>query len=186
MIKELVERNRSYRRFDGDYKISKEDLLDLVDLARISSCGANKQVLRYGIYWEQEDLDKIFSHLKWAGSLKEGGTPVEGERPTGYILIYKVGEAKGMSEMDCGIAATNILLRATEKGLGGCMFKSFGKLGEDYFFENHELLLVIALGKPVEKVVLEDMENDSTKYYRDENRVHHVPKRKLEEVLLNI
>lgn len=185
MIKDLIKKNRSYRRFDNSFKLSKEELVDLVDVARLSSCGGNNQLLRYAVFNKDEDLNYIFSNLKWAGLLKDWKGPDENERPTGYIFIYKEAGKGAFSDIDCGIAANNILLAARELGLGGCMFKSFGKVEEGFSFENLELLLVIALGKPVEEVVLVDVENNDTKYYRDEKKTHFVPKRKLADVLLN-
>jgi hypothetical protein len=45
--------------------------------------------------------------------------------------------------------------------------------------------LVIALGYPKEQVVIDEVsEGANLKYYRDDNQVHHVPKLKLENVLL--
>lgn len=185
MIKDLIKNTRSYRRFDSNHKISREELLEIVNMGRISSCGGNKQVLKYAVFNEQADLDKIFPYLKWAGSLKDWDGPTEEERPTGYIFVYRGEDVKGLADFDCGIASANMLLTAYEMGLGGCMFKSYGKVEEEYTFEGQSLMLVIALGKPVENVVLEDVKDGVTQYYRDEEKTHHVPKRTLEEVVLN-
>lgn len=49
-----------------------------------------------------------------------------------------------------------------------------------------EIVLVIALGKPVETVVLEDLPTDgSIRYYRDAQQVHHVPKRSLQDLIVS-
>ncbi|EQB89404.1 nitroreductase [Clostridium punense] len=190
MIKDLIVKNRTYRRFYEDVKIDENTLKELVDLARLSSSGANLQSLKYIISCTEEKNNAIFPHLRWAGYLKDWNGPEEGERPTGYIVMVADKEISKNYFWDHGIACQSILLGATEKGLGGCMFGSIDreKLVEALNIpERYELLLVIALGKPKEEVVLEDLnEARDIKYYRDENKVHHVPKRKLEELILDL
>jgi len=190
MIKDLIVKNRTYRRFYEDVKIDENTLKELVDLARLSSSGANLQSLKYIVSFTEEKNNAIFPHLRWAGYLKDWNGPEEGERPTGYIVMVADKEISKNYFWDHGIACQSILLGATEKGLGGCMFGSIDreKLVEALNIpERYELLLVIALGKPKEEVVLEDLnEARDIKYYRDENKVHHVPKRKLEELILDL
>lgn len=190
MIKDLILKNRTYRRFYEDVKLDESTLKELVDLARLSSSGANLQSLKYIISYTEEKNNTIFPHLRWAGYLKDWNGPEEGERPTGYIVMVADKEISKNYFWDHGIACQSILLGATEKGLGGCMFGSIDreKLIEGLKIpERYELLLVIALGKPKEEVVLEELnEAGDIKYYRDENKVHHVPKRNLEEVILDL
>ncbi len=187
MIKDLILKNRSYRRFHQDTPISMETLKQLVDLARISNSGANKQPLKYILVCDPETNAKIFDQIGWAGALKDWPGPEEGERPTAYIIVLG-DKAIGMAGVDHGIAITNILLGAVEKGLGGVMLATVKKdvigtvLDID---EKYEILLVVALGKPKEIVQLDAVDEDgSTVYWRDDNQVHHVPKRKLEDVIV--
>jgi hypothetical protein len=51
---------------------------------------------------------------------------------------------------------------------------------------NHfEILLVVALGKPKETVVLETVGPEGDiKYWRDSEGLHHVPKRRLEDIIV--
>jgi nitroreductase len=187
MLKDLILKNRSYRRFDETKKIEKEVLIELVDLARLSASGANMQSLRFYISNEQQMNNKINDCLKWAGYLK-GWSPQQGERPTAFIVMLKDKERKSSTDYDEGIAAQSILLGAVEKGLGGCMLgavdreKLEGVLSLD---SNYETLLVVALGYPAEKIVIDEAVGDDIKYWRDENSVHHVPKRKLSEIIIN-
>lgn len=187
MIKDLVLKNRSYRRFYQDHKISIDELKDLVDLARLSPSGRNLQPLKYFLSADNETNEKIFSTLAWAGYLKDWDGPTEGEKPSGYIVI--LGDTKLTNNFLCdhGIVSQSMLLGAVEKGLGGCIFASIkrDKLKELLNLEDHfDVLLVIALGKPKEEVVIEEVVNDDIKYYRDEKLVHHVPKRSLDKIIL--
>ncbi len=187
MLKNLVLKNRSYRRFYQEHKISIKDLEELVDLARLSASGRNLQPLKYYLSADSITNEKIFSTLAWAGYLKDWEGPEEGERPAGYIII--LGDTRLTKNYYCdhGIASQSILLGAVEKGLGGCIFASVKreKLKELLMIEDHfEVLLVIAIGKPKEEVLIEDVVDDNIKYYRDENQVHHVPKRKLIDLIL--
>lgn len=186
MLKELVLKNRSYRRFYNDKKVSYEELEELVDVARNVASGANRQPIRYKIVCDDENNSKVFATLKWAAALTDWDGPVEDERPTGYIVICSPVDVS--APRDEGIAAQTILLAATEKGLGGCMFASVNipELNRQLAIPSElSSRLVIALGHPKEEVVIDEVSNgDSLKYYRDDNSVHHVPKLKLEDVLL--
>lgn len=186
MIKELVLKNRTYRRFHEKDNVEMETLVDLVDVARVSSSGRNAQPLKYILVNGEETRADVFKNLRWAGALKDWDGPVEGERPTAYIIMLMDKKIANNCFWDHGIACENILLAATEIGLGGCMFASFDKkaLTEYFGLEDMEILMVLALGNPKEKVELVEMENDEFNYYRDSEGVHYVPKRSLEEIIV--
>ena len=188
MIADLILANRSYRRFDQNYEIDTETLRSLVGFARCSPSGANLQPLKYVLSNTPDRNALIFPATAWAGYLRDWPGPAEGERPSAYIVI--LGDTTISKNFGCdhGIAAQSILLGAVDMGLGGCMI---GSIDRDLLRrslaipETYEILLVIALGKPVEKVVLEDVGSDgSIKYYRDADDVHHVPKRALDDIVL--
>lgn len=188
MLRELVIRNRSYRRFHQDVAIERAVLEELVDLARLSASAANRQPLKFVLSCEPERNALVFPHLAWAGYLADWPGPVEGERPAAYVVILGDKEISPSFGCDHGIAAQSILLGATEKGLGGCMVASIkrDKLREVLALTpRYEILLVIALGKPAETVVLETVGPDGDiKYWRDSANVHHVPKRRLTDILI--
>jgi nitroreductase len=188
MFKDLVVKNRSYRRFDESFPISRETLLELVDLARQTASAANKQPLRYILSSDPEGNAIVFGHLAWAGYLPDWPGPEAGERPTGYVIMLGDRETAPEVAYDHGIAAQTILLGAVEKGLGGCMIASVSRAALRKVLaipERYEILLVIALGRPVETVVMDPIGPDGdVKYWRDGNRVHHVPKRRLEDIVL--
>ncbi len=187
-IKDLVLKNRSYRRFYESHKISVEELKGFVELARLSASGRNLQPLKYYLSADEETNKKIFSTLIWAGYLKDWSGPGEGEKPSGYIVILGDTQLTKNYYCDHGIASQSILLGAVEKGLGGCIFASVQReklaklLNIDKCFE---ILLVLAIGKPKEEVVVENVKNNDIKYYRDSDQVHHVPKRGLEEIIVS-
>lgn len=190
MMKELIKRNRTYRRFYQEEKIDRNTLEELIDLARLSSSGGNLQSLKYILSYEQEKNDRIFPHLRWAGYLKDWDGPAEGEKPAAYLVMLGDKEISTNHFWDHGIACQSILLGACEKGLGGCMFGSIDRKGLIEALgipDRYELILVIALGKPKETVVLEEVTDPKDiKYWRDEKGVHHVPKRKLEDIIVNL
>jgi nitroreductase len=187
-LRELVSRNRSFRRFYENHVLSLTDLEDLVDTARLTASAANLQPLRYILSTNPQTNTVIFEHLAWAAYLKDWKGPAEGDRPTGYIVVLGDAKHAKTSAWDLGIAAQTILLGATEMGLGGCMVGSVQKQALSQALEvpeGFEILLVIALGKPKEKIVLERLKEDGDiRYWRDEKGVHHVPKRDLDAILL--
>jgi nitroreductase len=188
MIEDLIRQNRSYRRFHQDVPVRIETLRALVNLARLSASGANLQPLKYVLSSDPETNARIFPHTRWAGYLKDWDGPAEGERPAAYVVILGDTEIRKSFGCDHGIASQSIMLGATERGLGGCIIGSIDKdeLRRTLDIpERYEILLVLALGKPKETVVLEEVGPDGDiKYYRDDEDVHHVPKRSLEELIL--
>jgi len=188
-LRELIFKTRSYRRFDESYQIDNGTLESLIDLARLSASGANRQPLKYLYFNSAEDCEKIFPSLVWAAYLKDWPGPGKGERPSGYIII--LGD-KSISEtygVDHGIAAQSIMLGATDAGLGGCIIASIKRDELKYILalpDTYDILLILALGKPVENVIIEDLKNDDVKYWRDKDNNHHVPKRSLKELIIKL
>ncbi len=187
MIKELIRKNRSYRRFEESSRLSQSLLESLIDLARLSPSARNQQALKFKIITEQNDCDLLFPSLAWAGYIPEWIGPDVGERPAGYIIILgDMRLGKSFSE-DVGIAAQSIMLGAVSAGYGGCMIGSIKreKVRRDFALREHiDILMVLALGKPVEKVLIERIEEGDIKYWRDEKGVHHVPKRDLIDLII--
>ena len=188
MMADLIRRNRSFRRFHQDRPVSRETLLRLVNLARLSASAANLQPLKFVLSHDPERNARIFSCLAWAGYLKDWPGPMEGERPAAYIVILGDKDITANVGCDHGIAAQSILLGAREMGLGGCMLGSIRREQLRTLLnlpERYEILLAIALGEPQEEVVLTEVGPDgSIKYWRDEAGVHYVPKRRLEDIII--
>jgi len=189
MIEELIKQNRSCRRYYEDYEIDKATLKDLVNLARLSASAANLQPLKYILSCRAEKNEQIFSCLAWAAYLNDWSGPEAGERPSAYIII--LGDTNITKDFGCdhGIASQSILLAAREKGLAGCMIGMIKrtKLRNILNIQEHfEIILVLAIGKPKEKITIETVgDDDNIKYWRDFDQIHHVPKRKLEDIIVS-
>lgn len=191
-FKDLVVLNRSYRGYDESYRFTREKLMEYVNLTRYTASSVNMQPFKYYIAYEKDEVNTIQSMTKWARALPDLNLPYEGKRPTGFIIVCQdtnIFSNTNRFMKDVGIVAQTILLKAVEDGLGGCMIGNYSpeevkttlKLAD-----NIVPLLIIALGKPDEKIVITKVSEDgNTNYYRDEEDVHYVPKRELEDILLD-
>ena len=189
MITDLIKKNRSCRRFYQDHAVDLETLRGLVDLARLSASGGNLQPLKYILSCNLQQNAQIFPCLAWAAYLKNWPGPEDGERPAAYIVV--LGDTTISNDFGCdhGIAGQSILLGATEIGLAGCMIGSIKreKLREVLNIPSKfKILLVLAIGKPKETCVIESVGvDDNIRYWRDRKGVHHVPKRNLNDIIVD-
>lgn len=186
MIRDLIIKNRSYRRFDSTVKITFNQIEKWIELARFSASGRNMQPIKYAVSTDEKTNEKIFPNLGWAGFLTNWKGPAENERPVAYIVVLHDKSLSSNFYCDDGIAIQSILLGAVEDGFGGCIIGSVnkGKVAKILNLPNNlEILWLIALGKPAEECVLEDMKNNNIEYWRDSNEIHHVPKRTLSEII---
>lgn len=188
MLSDIVKRNRSYRRFYQNKTIARTELVELVGLARLCPTGRNLQPLKFFISTDELLNEKIYPSLAWAGYLKDWDGPVDGERPSAYIVVLEDQRISTSTQWDQGIMAQTIMLGAVEKGLGGCIIASVRKedLAKTLNLPEHlKVVLVLALGFPKEEVVVEQMpDNGSVVYWRDSQGIHHVPKRSLDELIV--
>ena len=191
LFKELVKKSRSYRGYDESRRITREELLELVDCARFAPSSVNRQPFQYLLAYEQEDLDKIQPLTGWARGLPQMKLPHPGKCPTAFIVICQNTEWDpdlNRYLRDVGIAAQPMLLAAAEMDLGGIMIGNFSpkKLAETMELpENIVPMLIVAFGKPDEKIVLTEVgPGESLNYYRDDQDTHYVPKRKLKDIVL--
>lgn len=189
-LKDLVLQNRSYRGYDNSVKQTKAELTALVDYARLMPAARNIQPLKYFLAYEKEIVDRIQKQTKWAGLLSDLDLPFAGEEPTSFIVVLQdvgIDTNLDLFKNDVGIVSAAITLAAVEAGLGCCMIGAFSASGVKEAIDQPENLLpvlVIAIGKPDEKIVLTDAEAGNVAYYRDEDNVHYVPKRRLEDIIV--
>jgi len=184
---DLVKKTRTFRRFVQEATISVSTLEALIDLARLAGSARNAQPLKYMPVADPALNAKIFPFLGWAGYLADWPGPAEGERPAAYIICLLDTRICEEADCDLGIATQNMLLGATDRGLGGCRIGAFSPgLRQELALPDHlRILLVVALGKPLENVVIDEAgEDGDIRYWRDEERTHHVPKRSLAEIII--
>jgi len=188
MLKDLISKNRSFRRFDQSEIVPMRLLRNMVEAARLSASARNMQPLKYMLFNDSDSCGKIFPALAWAGYLKDWPGPEDGERPAAYIV--QLGDL-GLTDdwwCDDGIAAQSMLLTAVEEGFGGCIIGSVQRERLRSILdipERYKIIQVLALGKPAEEIVIEEMVDGDIKYWRDGEGVHHVPKRGLDELIIH-
>ncbi len=188
MLKDLVLQNRSYRKFYNDKNVSVDQLKQLIDLARITSSSKNRQPLKYILASNSNEVSFISNQLKWAKFLKDWDGPNDNEKPPSYIIMVLDKSISMQADIDAGIAAQTILLGAVEKQLGRCIIRSINRDAISHYYKlpaHIEIIQIIAIGYPNQKVKLVDTKNaSSVNYYEDSNAIHYVPKRKLEDVII--
>ena len=187
-LRDIIAQARSYRRFQENTTVDMNMLVDIVDATRLVPSSANLQQMRYGISTSREVNARIFPHLKWAMMLKDWQGPAAGERPAAYIVIAGDAVNPAFHKADMAIAAQTINLLLTEAGLTACMLGAINAKAIHQimgFAESLEVLLVIAVGYKLEKVVVDPLPpGGNTAYWREPDGTHHVPKRGLAEVLV--
>ena len=187
MLKDLLIKNRSYRRFHQKIRIPEKELKELVGLTCLCASGRNAQALRYRIVTDEAVCEQVFHTLAWAGYLKDWPGPQEGERPSAYLVQLLDTSIEENCLCDDGIQIQTIMLGAIEKGYGGCIIKAFKNdilRNVLHLPDNLKIMYVLALGKPNETVILEAMRNGDIRYWREADGSHHVPKRPLDELIV--
>ena len=189
-LKELITASRSFRSFDESVRISREQLADWVDHARLSPSSINLQMLKFRVVYKKEECDRVLPLTRWAGRIKDQIIPPAGHAPVAYIVVCAdtaVSEAAATFQKDVGISAQSIMLAAAEVGFGGCMIGSFSPDGirEVLSLPSHLLpQLVLALGKPDETVTIVPPAADGSVVYYREGGVHYVQKRELKDLIV--
>lgn len=183
-LSQLIARNRSYRGFDASYRVSEDHLRRMVAVCNKIPSARNQQVLRYRLACGEEAA-RIAPLIRLGGALPELHLPLPGTEPNAFIAICSTEEESRYVDIDLGIAAQSILLKAVEMGLNGICIGAFDK--EAVCSELHlslRPLLLLAIGKGTEQIeMVEVAQGDSLRYYRQDG-IHYVPKIKLEDLII--
>lgn len=191
MIRDIVIESRSYRSFDETKKLGEEDLRTLLDTARLCPSAVNRQPLKYRLVCEKDEVETVVENTAWAGALKDRTFPPEGHHPSAFIVMCcdtKICADPNSCGVDVGIAAQTIMLQAAEAGFGGCMIGAFDRttIAEKLRLPKKLVpVLILALGVPDETVLICNVNADGdTIYFRDKADLHFVPKRSLDDIII--
>lgn len=191
-LENLLEWRRTYRKFDENKLISKEDIDDILNSIKFASCANNRQYLRFISVENKAKVLEIFENTKWAASLPNNiGRPKEGERPVYFIAILSDEEKKlRFNGIDEGLVISNLTLLAAEKGIGSCIIGSVNdkKMREILNYEyNYSCDLVVAFGYPKVKSSIKEIDaGEDQAYYLDEDGNYIVPKYKIKDLVRRI
>lgn len=180
----LMKKNRSWRGYDTRHSVSESDLKQIAAAATLAASGMNRQRLRLRLVTGC-DAAAVLQHVRMGAALKEEHLPHKGEEPGAFIVVCCTGEEDRIVDIDLGIAAENMLLKATEMGLGGLFILNFDA---DAIQRTLELPLrpiaVIAIGKPAEKIFIVPVHAGADLNYYRKDGVHFVPKLAVEDLLI--
>jgi nitroreductase len=181
----LLKKNRSYRGYDQKTLVSMEQLKKIVAVNPLLPSGRNQQVLRFKLVTHDTGAEKVLANIKLGGALPELHLPFEGTEPEAFIIVCSTVPENKIVDIDLGISAQSMLLKAVEMGMNGIIIGAFNKEHIRQEFDlPYEPLLIIAIGKGAETIRLVEInEDENHNYYRQEG-VHYVPKVKAEQLIL--
>ena len=181
----LLTRNRSYRGYDKKVVVTHDTLTKIVAVNSKIPSARNQQVLRFKLVTRDSGAEKVLESIKLGGALPELHLPFPGTEPEAFIIICSTAPESKLVDIDLGISAQSMLLRAVEMGLNGIIIGAFNKAAiiKEFGLEL-EPLLILAIGKGAEDIRLKPIAaGEDQKYYRTDG-VQYVPKLKLEEIVL--
>lgn len=185
-VETLMERNRSYRGYQKDFVVKRDMLERIIAVNTKIASAKNQQVLRFKLVTKETGADIIVQNMKLGGLLPELHLPFPDTEPEAFIIVCSTIPENKFVDIDLGIAAQSMLLKATEMGLNGIMIGAFNKAKVIEAFQlPYEPLLILAIGKGAERIKLQPVDkNEALAYYRDAEGVQYVPKIRWEQLLL--
>lgn len=185
-IDNLIARNRSQRGYVKSRVVTQEELEKIIRVCTMIPSAKNQQVLRFCPVTRESGAETVLKNIRLGGALPELHLPFEGTEPEAFIVVCSTIEEGRYVDIDLGIAAQSMLLKAVSMGLNGIIICAFNRdIIQQELALPYPPIALIAIGKGVEKIVLEPInEQDNHNYYRTPDGVHHVPKVKLEDLLI--
>ena len=180
----LLKKNRSYRGFDQRHEVSEDELKRVVAVSTLVASGMNKQRLRYRLV-TKPDAAKVLPHITLGASLPEEHLPHPGSEPQAFIVVCATEKENKVIDIDLGIAAQSMLLKAVEMGLGGIFILNFRAAAVQQALNlPSEPIAIIAIGKPAEKIFLVPVHTGSDLNYYRKDGIHYVPKLNADDLLI--
>lgn len=183
-LNRLLLLNRSYRGYDQRRVVTTEELRRIVSVNTRIPSARNQQCLRFRMV-TREEAHRVLPHIRLGGALPELHLPTEGTEPQAFIIVCSTVEENKWVDMDLGISAQSMLLKATEMGLNGVCIGAFNAQAiTDALALPYSPLLILAIGKGAELIQLTEIAaEESHAYYRNEG-IHYVPKVKLDDLII--
>ncbi len=176
-LDELLAKNRSTRGYDKSFVVKEDMLRRIVAVNRKVASARNQQVLRFRLVTKGREADIVNANIKMGAALPELHLPFPGTEPEAFIIICTTAAETRMIDIDLGIAAQSMLLKAVEMGLNGLCIGAFDK--KNIMSGLHlelEPLLILAIGKGIEKIQIVEIDETQPHAYYRENDIHYVPK----------
>ncbi len=182
----LLLKNRSYRGYDHQQKVSIETLKTIVGVNNKIPSARNQQVLRFKLVNAENGAALILENIKMGGALPELHLPFEGTEPEAFIIVCSNIPENKMVDIDAGISVQSMLLKAVELGLRGLIIGAFNKEKIIQALQlPYEPLLILAIGKGNENIRLTEIsEGEDHRYYRKDG-THYVPKVRMEDLIIS-
>lgn len=176
-VDELLTKNRSTRGYKKAYKVSRSELERIAGVCTRIPSARNQQVLRMHLVTHDSGADLVLPLIKMGAALPELHLPFPGTEPEAFIVVCSTVAENPMVDIDLGIAAQSMLLKAVEMGLNGLIIAAFNRAKlQEALSLPYPPLLVLAIGKGDEHIELKPIgEGEGHAYYR-EGGVHYVPK----------
>ena len=180
----LLKKNRSYRGFDQRHEVSEDELKQIVAASTLVASGMNRQRLRYRLV-TKPDAAKVLPHITLGAALPEEHLPHPGSEPQAFIVVCATEKENKVIDIDLGIAAQSMLLKAVEMGLGGIFILNFRAAAVQLALNlPSEPIAIIAIGKPAEKIFLVPVHTGSDLNYYRKDGIHYVPKLNADDLLI--
>ena len=184
-LDELLLRNRSQRGYNNAYKVRREELERIVGVCSKVPSARNQQVLRFRLVTHDQGADIVLRNIRLGAALPELHLPFPGTEPEAFIIICCTIPENKMVDVDLGMAIQSMLLKAVEMGLNGITIGAFnkGELVKELDLP-YEPLMVLAIGKGIEKIELVPIHPDESHAYYRKDGIHYVPKVRVNDLLV--
>ncbi|MBE6213435.1 MAG: nitroreductase [Rikenellaceae bacterium] len=182
-LDKLLRKNRSHRGYDSSYEVREDQLRRIIEVNTKTPSAMNQQVLRFRPVLKDE-AHKLLPHIRLGGALPELKLPLAGEEPNAFIVVCSDVTGRYV-DIDLGISAQSMLLKAAEIGLNGICIAAFNhEAVKEALRLNIEPVLIIAIGRGKEKIELIEISADEPHTYYRRDGVHYVPKVKLDDLII--